>query len=98
MAYDTMSSESRMFLQRCDVFYMYIYTWTGCYFLSLDYLSYINSLGFFIYFLFPSDEMPMLEMLHYTIRIGSTRFDLYLYSAYAAHYVCYNLFCFLENR
>ena len=33
----------------------------------------------------------MLEMLDYTIRIGSTPtflyFDLYLYSAYAAHYV-----------
>ena len=36
----------------------------------------------------------MLETLDYTIRIGSTPtvlyFDLYLYSAYAAHYVyCY---------
>ena len=34
----------------------------------------------------------MLETLDYTIRIGSTPsflyFDLYLYSAYAAHYVC----------
>ena len=34
---------------------------------------------------------PMLETLDYTIRIGSTQtflyFDLYLYSAYAAHYV-----------
>ena len=33
----------------------------------------------------------MLETLDYTIRIGSTPtflyFDLYLYSAYAAHYV-----------
>ena len=33
----------------------------------------------------------MLETLNYTIRIGSTAtflyFDLYLYSAYAAHYV-----------
>ena len=33
----------------------------------------------------------MLETLDYTIRIGSTQtflyFDLYLYSAYAAHYV-----------
>ena len=39
------------------------------------------------------DEGPMLETLHYTIRIGSTptflHFDLYLYSAYAAHYVYY---------
>ena len=38
-----------------------------------------------------SDEGPMLEMLNYTIRIGSTPtflyFDLYLYSAYAAHFV-----------
>ena len=38
----------------------------------------------------------MLETLDYTIRIGSTPtflyFDLYLYSAYAAHHVyeCYN--------
>ena len=34
------------------------------------------------------------EMYHYTIRIGSTPtilyFDLYLYSAYAAHYVYFN--------
>ena len=39
---------------------------------------------------FLSDEVPMLETLDYTIRIGSTPtilyFDLYLYSAYAAHY------------
>ena len=44
---------------------------------------------FFVFFL--SDEGPMLVMLDYTIRIGSTPtflyFDLYLYSAYAAHYV-----------
>ena len=36
-------------------------------------------------------EGSMLEMLDHTIRIGSTQtilcFDLYLYSAYAAHYV-----------
>ena len=35
----------------------------------------------------------MLEMLDYTLCIGSTQtflyFDLYLYSAYAAHYVYY---------
>ena len=41
--------------------------------------------------LFLSDEGPMVETLDYTIRIGSTPtfsyFDLYLYSAYAAHYV-----------
>ena len=46
---------------------------------------------FFIYFLFLSDEGPMLETLDYTIRIGSTPnflyFDLYFYSAYAARYV-----------
>ena len=38
-----------------------------------------------------SDEGPMLETLDHTIRIGSTPtflyFDLYLYSAYAAHSV-----------
>ena len=48
--------------------------------------------GFFILsFLFLSDEGPMLEMLDYTIHIGSTPtflyFNLYLFSAYAAHYV-----------
>ena len=36
----------------------------------------------------------MLETLAYTIRIGSTPtffyFDLYLYSAYAAHYVYFS--------
>ena len=46
---------------------------------------------FFIYFLFLSDEWPMLETLDHTIRIGSTPtflyFDLYLYSAYATHNV-----------
>ena len=40
---------------------------------------------------FLSDEGPMLETLDYTIRIGSIPtflyFDLYLYSAYAAHFV-----------
>ena len=51
-------------------------TWLA-YFLSHDYLSYINSLGFFIYFLFLSDEGPMLETLDYTIRIGSTPTFLY---------------------
>ena len=71
-------------------------------FLSPDWLTFchmiiphINSLGFFIYFLFLSDEGPMLETLDYTIRIGSTQtflyFDLYLYSAYAAHYVYFNI-------
>ena len=37
------------------------------------------------------DEGPMLETLDYAIHIGSTPtflyFDLYLYSAYAAHYI-----------
>ena len=45
--------------------------------------------------MFLSDEAPMLETLDYTIRIGSTPtflfFDFYLYSAYAKHYVYYNL-------
>ena len=44
---------------------------------------------------FLSDEGPMLETLDYTIRIGSTPtflyFDLYLYSAYAAHFVYFKL-------
>ena len=39
-----------------------------------------------MYFLFLSDEGPMLETLDRTIRIGSTPtflyFDLYLYSVY----------------
>ena len=43
---------------------------------------------------FLSDEGSMLETLDYTIRIGRTPiilyFDLYLYSAYAAHYVYIN--------
>ena len=43
-------------------------------------------------YLFLSNEGPTLEMLNYTICIGSTvptflYFNLYLYSAYAAHYV-----------
>ena len=44
-----------------------------------------------LHLLFLSDEGPMLETLDHTIRIGSTPtflyFDLYLHSAYAAHYV-----------
>ena len=40
---------------------------------------------------FLSDEGPMLETLDYTIRVGCTPtifyFDLYLYSAYAGHYI-----------
>ena len=46
---------------------------------------------FLIYFLFLSDEGPMLETIEYTIRIGSTPiflyFDLYLYTANTEHYV-----------
>ena len=53
---------------------------------------------FFIYFLFLSDEGPMLETLDYTIRIGSiptfSYFDLYLYSAHAAYFV---YFTFVYN-
>ena len=49
----------------------------------------------YIYIYFLSDEGPMLETLDYTIRIGSTQtflyFDLYLYSAYVAHYVYYTV-------
>ena len=45
------------------------------------------------------DEGPMLETLHNTIRIGSTPtflyFDLYLYSAYAAHCIYLLLVPFL---
>ena len=45
--------------------------------------------------MFLSDEVPTLETLDYTIRIGSTPtflyFNLYLHSAYAAHYVYYQL-------
>ena len=58
-------------------------TWLA-YFLSHDYLSYD-------YFLFLSDGGPTLETLDFTIRIGSTTtfsyFDLYVYFAYAGHYV-----------
>ena len=50
--------------------------------------------------MFLSDEGPTLETLDHTIRIGSTPtilyFDLYLYSAYAGHYVCYDKHCFTE--
>ena len=41
-----------------------------------------------------SDEGPTLETLEYTIRIDSTPtflyFNLYLYSAYTAHYIYFN--------
>ena len=43
----------------------------------------------------------MLETLDYTIRIGSTPtilyFDLYLYSAYAAHYVYFTIYIPLRS-
>ena len=43
-----------------------------------------------------TDEGPMLETLDHTIRIGSTPtflyFDLYLFSAYAAHYVYIHIY------
>ena len=60
--------------------------------LSATYLSLLYKFTrFFIYILLLCDEGPMLEMLDYTIRIGSTPtllyFDLYIYSVYAAHYV-----------
>ena len=46
-----------------------------------------------------TDEGPMLETLDYTIRSGSTPtslyFDLYLYSAYAAHYVYLYLYIYV---
>ena len=64
------------------VFVIVFLTWLA-YVRSHDYLSYINSLVFFIYFLFLSDEGPMLETLDYTICIGSIPtflyFDLYIY-------------------
>ena len=49
-----------------------------------------------IYFMFLSDGRPTLETLYLTIRIGSTPtflyFNLYLYTAYAAHFYFYNLY------
>ena len=51
-------------------------------------------------FLFLSDKVPTLETLDYTIRIGSTPtflyFDLYLNTAYAAHYIIMLLQLFIE--
>ena len=46
------------------------------YLLQRDYLSY-KFTRFFLYFLFLSDEGPMLETLDHTIRIGSTPTFLY---------------------
>ena len=54
-------------------------------FLSPDWLTFCPVIisykltRFFIYFLFLSDEGPMLETLDRTIRIGSTPTFLYLY-------------------
>ena len=54
-------------------------------YISLQWQSFI--------FCFSLTKGQMLETLDHTIRIGSTPtflyFDLYLYSAYAAHYVYY---------
>ena len=49
------------------------------YFLSHDYLSYINSLVFFMYFPFLSDEGPTLETLDYAIRIGGKYTNLSIF-------------------
>ena len=68
-----------LFLNPIKHYYAFVIvslTWLA-YFQSHDYLSYINSLGFFIYFPFLSDEEPTLETLDYTIRIGSTPTFLY---------------------
>ena len=54
----------------------YYLTWLAD-FLSRDYLLY-KFTRFFIYFLFLSEEGPMLETLDYTIRIGGTPTILYL--------------------
>ena len=65
--------------------YLYISLDICCWLITIR----IHSLTFWALAL--SDEGPMLEMLDYTIRIGSTPtflyFNLYFYSAYAAHYV-----------
>ena len=57
---------------------------------------------FFLYPSFLSDEGPMLETLDHTIRIGSTPtflyFDLYLYSAYAAHYVYIYIYIYITRN
>ena len=54
---------------------------------------------FFIYFLFLSDEVPMLETLYFTIRIGSTQTFLYLYlyfyTAYAEYYPDIQLYAYM---
>ena len=61
----------------CASYYAFVIvslSWLA-YFLSRDYLSYINS--FLSLFLFLSDEGPMLETLDYTIRIDNTPTFLY---------------------
>ena len=75
--------------------------------LSLTWLSLLYKFTpFFIYFLFLSDEGPMLETLDYTIRIGSTPtflyFDLYLCSAYTQYttfiYILSHLSCYSSHH
>ena len=65
-------------------------------FLAHDYFSPLNSLGILIYLMFLSDEGPTLETLDFTTRFGSAStflyFDLYLYTACAAHNVI-STFC-----
>ena len=69
-------------------------TWLA-YFLSRDYLSFLNSLGFLIFFsFFLSDEgkaNAWVETLDYTIRIGSTPtvlyFDLYYQRARYVNFI-----------
>ena len=61
---------------------------TFCHMISLLY----KFTRFFIYFLFLSNEGPMLETLDYTIRVGSTPtflyFDLFLYVSLLSHFIC----------
>ena len=56
-------------------------------------VSHINSLGFLYIFCFYT-RYECSKRYSYTIRIGSSAtflyFDLYLYYAYAAHYVYFN--------
>ena len=80
-------------------------------FLSPDWLTFCHVIisykftRFFIYFLFLSDEVPMVETLGYTIRIGSTPtflyFDLYIYMRHSyntAHIFLMNSAVFLFTR
>ena len=65
----------------CDFLYM-LKNMMDYYRVSLSY----KFTCFFIYFLFLSEEEPMLEMLDFTVHIGSTPtflyFDSYLNTAY----------------